>query len=29
MWPTAFAVAEVDDAAAERIAQLVTRALGD
>ena len=29
IWPTAFAVTEVDDAAAERIAQLMARALGD
>ncbi|MEE1618932.1 hypothetical protein [Brachybacterium sp. J153] len=28
MWPTAFGVAEVDDAAAERIAELVARAVG-
>jgi hypothetical protein len=27
MWPTSFAVTEVDDAAADRIAALVTRAL--
>lgn len=29
MWATSFAVTEVDDAAAERITHLVTRALGD
>ena len=28
MWATSFAVTEVDDAAAERIAALVARALG-